>query len=84
MVQKSLRICLFYATGLFACCLLIEVGICLLMSPLSSFHLLIFFQLSQRDYPVLDLVDETVADRNLFLNTTTFADKAADNEVFEV
>merc|ERR1712012_374726 len=61
MVQKSLRICLFYATGLFACCLLIE--------------------LSQRDYLVPDLVEETVADGNLFLNTTTFANKAAVNKV---
>ena len=60
------------------------MGSCLLISPLSSFHMLIFFQLSQRDYLVLDLVGETVASRNLFLNTTTFADKAADNEVFEV
>ena len=50
----------------------------------SSFHLLTFFKLSQRDYPVVDLVEETVADGNLFLNTTTFADKAADDEVFEV
>ena len=39
-----------------------------------------FFQLSQRDYLVLHLVEETVADRNLFLNTTTFADKAADKD----
>ena len=50
----------------------------------SSFHLLTFFKLSQRDYPVVHLVEETVADGNLFLNTTTFADKAADDKVFEV
>ena len=50
----------------------------------SSFHLLTFFKLSQRDYPVVGLVVETFASGNLFLKTTTFADQAADKEVFEV